>query len=110
MDRTDNLLEELVAVKELNDTAVFLADEEINKTLVRIIKLLEHPNIDPKNAAVLINRFTAQYFIYKLKYKHYMLHKDEPDARAKKELYATVSDALYEVIQSLKYVAKMNTL
>lgn len=110
MDRTDNLLEELTEVKELNDTAEFLDDEEINKTLVKIVKLLENPNVDPKHAAILINGFTAQYFVYKLKYKHYMLHKDEPDARAKKELYVTIADALYEVIQSLKYVAKMNML
>lgn len=106
-DRGNNLFEEMVHLKELNDISNDLGDPEIDKTLVKVVKIMSNPNIAPEAAALAINGFTAQYFVYKAKYKYYMLHKDEPNARMKKEYYATIADALMEVIQSLKYVTRL---
>lgn len=106
-DRTDDLFEEMVHLKELNDISRELNDPDIDKTLVKVVKIMTKPEIGPEAAALAINGFTAQYFVYKTKYKYYMLHKDEPDARMKKEYYATIADALLEVIQSLKYVTRL---
>lgn len=108
MDDRQDLLDQLNNIKELSDTSDLLDDEEITKTLVKVVKIMNNPNVDPRAAAVMINGFTAQYFVYRVKFKYYMLHKDEPDAAAKKNMYATISEALYEVISSLKYVARMN--
>lgn len=101
-----DFLESLSDLKELNDASEILQDEEIDKTLVKVVRLMQNPNVAPDLASKLINGFSAQHFVYKVKYKYYMLHKDEPNARAKKELYATVSDALMEVINALKYTMK----
>lgn len=106
-ERKDTLFEEMVHLKELNDISQELNDPEIDKTLVKVVKIMSNPNIAPEAAALAINGFTSQYFVYKAKYKYYMLHKDEPGARMKKEYYATIADALMEVVQSLKYVARL---
>lgn len=106
-ERKDTLFEEMVQLKELNDISEELGDPNIDKTLVNVVKIMSNPNIAPEAAALAINAFTAQYFVYKAKYKYYMLHKDEHNARMKKEYYATIADALLEVIQSLKYVTRL---
>lgn len=101
-----DFLASLSNLKELNDASDLLQDEEIDKTIVRVVRVMQNPNVGPESASRLINGFSAQHFMYKVKYKYYMLHKDEPNARAKKELYATISDALMEVINALKYTMK----
>lgn len=106
-DAKNNLFEGMVHLKELNDISAELNDPEIDKTLVKVVKIMSNPNIAPEAAALAINGFTAQYFVYKAKYKYFMLHKDEPNARMKKEYYATIADALMEVVQSLKYVTRL---
>lgn len=101
-----DFLGSLSNLKELNDASDLLQDEEIDKTLVKVVRIMQNPNVGPESASKLINGFSAQHFVYKVKYKYYMLHKDEPNARAKKELYATIAEALMEVINALKYTMK----
>ena len=102
-----DFLDSLDNLKELNDVSQILQDEEIDKTLVNVVKIMQNPNVGPEAAAHLIGGFTAQYFVYKVKYKYYMLHKDEPDARLKKEMNQTISEDLMDVVIALKYIFKM---
>ena len=50
-ERKDTLFEEMVHLKELNDISQELKDPEIDKTLIKVVKIMSNPNISPEAAA-----------------------------------------------------------
>lgn len=104
----ENLVELLEEVYEINRVSEFMKDDDVNQALAQCVKIISKPDIPPQVASILIVKMSAMVMSFRVKAKNYMLlEKDAPNASQKKNLYMTLADSMQELINSLKYTAKM---
>ena len=104
----EDLMDLLEEVQEINSVAKFMEDEEIDQALAQCVKIITRPDIPPQVASILIVKMSAMIMSFRIKAKHYMLiAKDAPNASQKKNIYLTTADSMQELVNSLKYTAKM---
>lgn len=99
--------EYLASVHELNQICIELDDEDLSDTLNTVIKLIAKPDIPSSVVVPLIVKLQAYAVSFKMKAKYYMLYnKDGVDAGKRKNTYISISEALKDLVDSLKYLAK----
>jgi hypothetical protein len=96
----------LSTVAELNETAIELQDPDLADALDTVIKLIAKPDVPVKAVAPLIVKLQAQAVKFKMQAKYYMLINKEGDAAKRKNVYLSMSEALKDLVDSLKYLAK----
>lgn len=92
-------------VYELNQTAIEMQDPDLTKALDTVVKLISK-DIPPATATKLIVQLQAMAAKFKMQAKYYMLINKEGEAAKKKNIYLSMAEALKDVVDSLKYLAK----
>lgn len=94
-------VELLNSVSEFTDIAEYMQDEELEKALALIAKIIVNPDIPPAKATTLI----VQLQSYSTKFAmlaSWHAHVNKSD-RAKKNIYYSARDAIDRLVDSLKY-------
>lgn len=99
-------LEHIGNVYELNQIAIELQDPELTDALDTVVRIIAKPDIPPQAAARLVVKLQAQAVQFRMQAKYYMLINKEGDAAKRKNVYLSMSDALKELVDSLKYLCK----
>lgn len=100
-------LELVSGITELNDIHEFMNDEELDKAMENVVKLVMNPNLKPTTAALLIVELQAAATLFAIKATHYAtIGKNGTAESHKKNVYYTMKEALTKLVDSLKYVAK----
>lgn len=94
------------SVYELNQTSIELSDPDLTDALDTVIKLIAKPDVPTKAVAPLIVKLQAQAVKFKMQAKYYMLINKEGEAAKKKNIYLSMAEALKDLVDSLKYLAK----
>jgi hypothetical protein len=93
-------------VFELQQTCVEMNDDDLTDALDTVVKLIAKPDVPTKAVAPLIVKLQAQAVKFKMQAKYYMLINKEGEAAKKKNVYLSMSEALKDLVDSLKYLAK----
>lgn len=103
---TNGPYEYLSTVYELNETSLELSDPDLSQALDMVIKLIAKPDVPVKAVAPLIVQLQAMAVKFKMQAKYYMIINKEGEAGKKKNIYLSMSEALKDLVDSLKYLAK----
>lgn len=98
--------EYLNAVFELNEIARDMGDEDLTAALNTVVKIIAKPDISPQAATKVVVQLQAYAVSFKMKAKYYMLINKEGSAAKKKNIYLSMAEALKDLVDSLKYLAK----
>lgn len=88
-------------VSEFLDIADFMQDEELEKALALVVKLMVNPDVPATKAAVLITELQAYSAKFGILASYYTNIKK--DDRAKKNIYYSMREALDRLVDALKY-------
>lgn len=94
------------SVYELQQTCIELNDDDLTDALDTVIKLINKPDVPAKAVAPLIVKLQAMAVKFKMQAKYYMLINKEGEAAKKKNIYLSMAEALKDLVDSLKYLAK----
>lgn len=103
------MIEHLNKIKQFNDTAEFMQDDELTEALVLIVKIIERPDIPPHAAVPLINKLQAYSAKFGLLATWYgTVEKDRAGTvnNTKKQVYYTMRESLDKLVDGLKYSAR----
>lgn len=93
-------------VYELNELCKDMGDDDLTDALDTVIKLISKPDVPAKAVTPVIVKLQAQAVTFRMKAKYFMLIQKEGSAAKKKNVYLTMADALKDLVDSLKYLAK----
>jgi hypothetical protein len=94
------------SVYELNQMCIDMGDDDLTDALDTVIKLIAKPDVPAKSVTPVIVKLQAQAVKFKMQAKYYMLINKEGDAAKKKNVYLSMAEALKDLVDSLKYLAK----
>jgi hypothetical protein len=88
----------------MNQIEEYMSDDEVDKVLASVAKLIAKPDVPPSVAAQLIVQLQAYAFKFGMLATWYTnVKKDE---RGKKNFYYTLAERTDRLVDSLKYVAR----
>jgi hypothetical protein len=108
MENTIDLINEISEFTEIHD---FLSDSEVDEALALVVKIFSKPDIPSTQAVVLIAKLQALSAKFGILATYYSTLAKGPSGSAnniKKNLYYTLKDSIDKLVDSLKYVARMN--
>lgn len=104
---TTDLIDRINEVESFTRISEFMDDDDVNTALAYLIEFIANPQVNQQVAPILIVKLTAIAMKLKLIGKDYMiLTKAGTDAAKKKNMYLSLSEAMMEVVGSLKYIAR----
>lgn len=110
-DMSENPLELISQITEFNDLHEFMTDEEVDRALELVVKLLMNKGsgISPALAPKLIVELQALATKFAILGTYYQSIGKKGTVEAhKKNVYYTLKDSLSKLVDSLKYVAKVD--
>lgn len=109
---TDKSSLELISdITEFNDLHEFMKDEQLDRAMVVIIKLLMNPDVPTTKAPQLIIELQAISAKFAMLASYYStIAKDKAGTanNNKKNIYYSLSQSVNELVSALKYTAKYN--
>lgn len=103
----ENPLKQVSDIYEFNETSDFMNDEEVDRALLKIVKILSNPDVAGVRVARHIVECQVLSAYFAIKARYYMgIGKTEPNAALKKNTYMTMKEAFHELAASLKYIQK----
>ncbi len=112
MNETSNILELISSITEINDISEYMQDDQLDRGLAAVVKLVSRPDVPAQRAVSLITELQAISAVLKVKKIYYMtIAKDKAGTpnNNKKNIYATVADAIDKLVDVLKYSARYST-
>lgn len=92
---------------EANKINEALQDERVTRALMMVAKLIVKPHVPMSAVGPWIVELQALSMEFHLRFKYYMGQgASEPDAKLKKNYYATLSESIEKVVSALKYIPK----
>jgi hypothetical protein len=109
-DMSENPLELVSQITEFNDLHEFMTDEEVDRALHLVVKLLMNKGtVSPALAPKLIVELQALSTKFAILGTYYQSIGKKGTVEAhKKNVYYTLKDSLSKLVDSLKYVAKVD--
>ena len=107
----ENTIDLINQVSEFNDIHDFLNDREADEALALVVKIFSKPDIPPTQAVVLIAKLQALSAKFGILATYYSTIAKGPAGSVnskKKNVYYTLKDSIDKLVDSLKYVARMN--
>lgn len=101
-----NILESVSKVTEFNDLCAYMNDPDLDEALSLVIKLIVKPDVPASKAPELIVRLQALSAKFAMLKRYYMTFEKGTEASIKKNTYASMTDAVDKVVDSLKYIAR----
>ena len=107
-DMSENALELVSQVTELNDLHEFMEDEQVDRAMHLVIRLyMEKGRLNPVQAAALIVELQSLATKFALLATYYMtIGKGGSEATHKKNVFFTLNNSITKLVDSLKYVSK----
>jgi len=107
-DMSDNPLELVSQITELNDLHEFMSDEEVDRALHLVVKLLMNKgSVPPAQAPKLIVELQTLATLFAVKATFYQsIGKAGTKETHMKNVYFTLKDAIGKLVDALKYTAK----
>lgn len=102
----NNVLEQVSEVSEFNGLSEYMQDKDLDEALSLVIKLIVRPDVPPAKAPELIVRLQAMSAKFAMQKRYYMTFEKGTEASVKKNTYASMSDAIDKLVDSLKYIAR----
>lgn len=107
---SDNPLELVSQITEFNDLHEFMGDEEVDRALHLVVKLLVNkgsvtPNVAPK-LIVELQTLATKFAILGTYYQS--IGKAGTRETHKKNVYYTLKDSITKLVDALKYTAKVD--
>jgi hypothetical protein len=102
----NNIFEQISEVTEFNELSKYMNDPDLDEALSLVIKLIIKPDVPSAKAPELIVRLQALSAKFTMQKRYYMTFEKGTDASIKKNTYASISDAIDKVVDSLKYIAR----
>ncbi len=104
-------LELISTVTEFNDLHEYMKDDQLDKALATIVKLLMYPDVPSAKAPVLIIELQALSAKFAVLASYYTtIAKDKAGTvnNNKKNVYYTANEAIDRLVDALKYSARMS--
>jgi len=98
-------------VTEFNGIHEFLNDQEVDEALALVVKIFSKPDIPSTQAVVLVAKLQALSAKFGILATYYSTLAKGPSGSVnnyKKNIYYTLKDSIDKLVDSLKYVARMN--
>ena len=110
-DMSENPLELVSQITELNDIHEFMTDEDVDRALHLVVKLLMNKGqgLSPALAPKLIVELQALATKFAIMATYYQsIGKAGTKEAHKKNVYFTLKDAISKLVDALKYTAKVD--
>lgn len=107
-----NTLELISTITEFNDLHEFMKDEQLDKALSIVVKLLMNPDVPAAKAPQLIIELQAMSTKFAMMASVYStIAKDKAGTinNNKKNIYYTMKEAVDKLVDALKYVVRYNS-
>lgn len=107
----ENTIDLINQVAEFTDVHDFLQDQEVDEALALIVKVFTKPDIPATQAVVLIAKLQALSAKFGILATYYSTLAKGPTGsinNKKKNIYYTLKDSIDKLVDSLKYVARLN--
>jgi hypothetical protein len=104
-------LELISTVTEFNDLHEYMKDDQLDKALATIVKLLMNPDVPSAKAPMLIIELQALSAKFAVLASYYTtIAKDKAGTvnNNKKNVYYTANEAIDRLVDALKYSARMS--
>jgi hypothetical protein len=103
----ESIIRQLNDIIEFNEINEFLQDPDVEKGLLKLVSILNKPEINAQHVARHVVECQALSAAYGIKAKYYMdIGKEQEDYRSKKNLYMTMKESFHELAGALKYLVK----
>ena len=106
-----NTLELISTITEFNDLHNFMQDEQLDKALAIVVKLLMNPDVPAAKAPLLIIELQAmstKFAIIASVYSTIAKDKAGTINNNKKNIYYSVKESIDKLVYALKYVVRYN--
>ena len=111
MATDNNTLETISTITEFNDLHEFMKDEQLDKALEIVVKLLMKPDVPAAKAPQLIIELQAMSTKFAILASIYStIAKDKAGSvnNNKKNIYYSVKESIDKLVDALKYVVRYN--
>lgn len=105
-----NTLELISSITEFNDLHEYMKDEQLDRALATIVKLLMNPDVPSAKAPMLIielQALSAKFAVLASYYTTIAKDKSGSVNNNKKNIYYTANEAIDRLVDALKYSARM---
>lgn len=108
-EMSENPLELISTITEFNDIHEFMKDEQLDRALHLVVKLImERGKLTPQQAALLIVELQALATKFAIEATFYTgIGKDGTKEAHKKNVYFTMKEAINKLVDALKYVSRL---
>lgn len=106
---SDSPLELISKITEFNDLHEYMKDEQLDKALAMIVKLLMNPDVPSAKAPMLIielQALSAKFAILASYYTTIAKDKTGTPNNNKKNIYYTANETVNRLVDALKYSAR----
>ena len=106
-----NTLDLISSITEFNDLNEYMKDEQLDKALAIIIKLLVNPDVPAAKAPQLILELQAMSTKFAMMASYYStIAKDKAGTtnNNKKNIYYSAKESIDKLVDALKYVVRYN--
>jgi hypothetical protein len=108
-EMSESTLELISRVTEFNDLHEYMNDEQLDKALAMVVKLLMNPDVPSAKAPMIIielQALSAKFAVLASYYTTIAKDKTGTPNNNKKNIYYTASSAIDRLVDALKYAAR----
>jgi hypothetical protein len=108
----NNTLELISQITEFNDLHLFMQDDQLDKALAIIVKLLMNPDVPASKAPLLIIELQAmstKFAMLASVYSTIAKDKAGTENNNKKNIYYSAKESIDKLVDALKYVVRYNS-
>ena len=107
-----NTLELISSITEFNDLHEYMGDDQLDKALAIVVKLLMNPDVHSAKAPYLIIELQAMSTKFSMMASYYStIAKDKAGTtnNNKKNIYYSAKESIDKLVDALKYVVRYNS-
>ena len=111
MAEDKNTLELISSITEFNDLHEYMGDDQLDKALAIVVKLLMNPDVPSAKAPYLIIELQAMSTKFSMMASYYStIAKDKAGTtnNNKKNIYYSAKESIDKLVDALKYVVRYN--
>lgn len=108
----ENTLALVSKITEFNDLHIFMQDDQLDKALAIIVKLLMNPDVPASKAPLLIIELQAmstKFAMLASVYSTIAKDKAGTENNNKKNIYYSAKESIDKLVDALKYVVRYNS-
>ena len=105
---SENVLETISEITELNDMSDYMQDEQLDRALHLVVKILfEKGAVPAHKAPAIITELQALATVFAMKATYYAtIGKAGSEESKKKNIYFTAKEAINKLCDAMKYLSK----